>query len=69
MFRSCVLCLAAIVYGSSAYAQAPNGTIQGRVVDQSKASVGDAKVSIVDVNTGVRQEILTSGEGRFVSPT
>src|SRR5688572_14375307 len=68
MFRSFVLCLATTVYCLSTYAQAPNGTIQGRVVDQSSASIGDAKVTVVEVTTGTRQEILTSEGGRFVLP-
>ena len=49
-------------------AQTDRGTIQGRVLDGSGAVVVDAKVEILQVETGTIVEIRTNDEGLFTLP-
>src|SRR4051812_27106580 len=53
---------------SLAYAQANQGGISGDVTDESGATITGAKVVVVNRNTGLRQEALTT-EGGFRFPS
>ena len=60
-----VLCLLAAV--SAAFAQ--SGTIQGVVKDSTDAVIADAKVSVVNIDTGLRRELTTNDQGFYTAPT
>src|SRR5580698_8975823 len=47
------------------FAQTPSAAVNGAVVDPSGASVPDAKVIIVNQETGVQSQKSTSGDGTF----
>ncbi len=49
-------------------AQTDRGTIEGLVVDGSGAVVVDAKVEILQVDTGTMVEVRTNGQGLFILP-
>ena len=51
-----------------AFAQTATGTLQGVVTDASGAAVADAKVTVENQRTNVKQSLVTNGEGRFVQP-
>ena len=46
----------------------PTGTISGRVLDASGASIAGAKVSITNLNTGFKRDTTTGVDGGFVVP-
>lgn len=60
-----VLCLLAL----SCVAFAQSGTIQGVVKDPSDAVVAGAKVTIVNLDTGLRRELTTNDQGFYAAPT
>ncbi len=60
-----VICLLAAV--SAAFAQ--SGTIQGVVKDSTDAVIADAKVSVVNIDTGLRRELTTNDQGFYTAPT
>jgi len=51
-----------------AWAQSPNATIAGRVLDPSNAVVSDAKVDIINLYTNIHYTGQTNREGSFVIP-
>src|SRR5260370_38542347 len=50
---------------ASAPAQTFRGTILGTVTDQSGASVGGAKVTVRNVDTGLERESVTTDAGNY----
>jgi hypothetical protein len=60
--------VAAILFGLCAFGQAPTGTLQGRVADPAGSAIPDAKVTIENQSTGVKQALVTNSDGRFVQP-
>src|SRR5258708_5476211 len=50
------------------YGQAVNGSLVGTVTDTSGAVMPDAKVTILEVNTGVSRSATTSDSGNYVFP-
>src|SRR5260370_36812784 len=50
---------------ASAPAQTFRGTILGTVTDQSGASVGGAKVTVRNVDTGLERESVTTDDGSY----
>ncbi len=50
------------------WAQSPNATVVGRVLDPSSAVVSDAKVDIINLYTNIHYTGLTNHEGSFVLP-
>lgn len=63
------LMLAALAAGlASAQTQAINGSIRGRVTDSAGAPVPDAKVGIVNDQTGFNRSLGTSEDGYYVFP-
>src|SRR3954451_13149368 len=67
-FRVVTLAIFATFLSSAVFAQAPTGTLQGRAADPAGASIPEAKVSIENQATGVKQALITNSEGRFVQP-
>ncbi len=63
-----VLTLMALVAGGILFAQQDRATIEGLVLDSSGATVPDAKVSVVRVQTNDTIVLKTNGEGRFFAP-
>ena len=54
-----------LFFAASTFAQTATGVLNGRVSDASGASIPDAKVTIQNQATGIRQEGPTNSEGRF----
>lgn len=57
-----VFCL---LLGSSAIAQTINGTISGNVVDQQKAAIPGATVTVTNTQTGLERSTTTNEAGSF----
>jgi hypothetical protein len=51
-----------------AYAQSPNASVTGQVIDSSKAIIAGAHVLAVNVNTNIRYEAATNGAGEYYFP-
>jgi len=71
-FCSALLCMAlaggmvAVGFAPSvAFAQVTSGSIAGTVVDSSGAAIGDAKIHIVNVATGIATDVVANGAGEF----
>src|ERR1039458_786492 len=65
MFRLCLTCLLVLTAVGELLAQAPTGTIAGTVTDQSGAVVPNAKITIVNKDTGSTREMLAVPDGAF----
>ena len=64
--RSLAVLVVLLVGGSlAAYAQAPTGSISGKVTDPTGAVIPGATVIITQESTGFRTELTTSGAGSF----
>ncbi len=64
-----VVCLFVIVWAGLLYGQGgANGTILGSVTDNSGAVVGNAKIDVTNMATGVASHTETSGNGDFTVP-
>ncbi len=61
---SIVFALASVL----SWAQSPNATVAGRVLDPSSAVVSDAKVNIINLYTNIHYTGQTNHEGSFVIP-
>jgi hypothetical protein len=63
-----ILCLAAISFlvTASAYAQSPNGTISGLIVDPSGAAIVGADILVANDATGVQYTGKTNGDGIYL---
>src|SRR5215831_3980262 len=69
MSRSLTLPIATILITSSiASGQTATGILQGRVTDDSGGAVPDAKVTIENERTAVRQVTVSNSLGIFVEP-
>ena len=68
MHKSLLLVAAILACCLTAAAQNANGILNGRISDASGASIAGAKVTIQNQETGVRQELTSSSEGRFYLP-
>src|SRR5438105_3007354 len=60
--------LAAVPREARAQAQAANGVIEGTVTDASGAVVPNAKVKIINLDTGLEREVTTTETGFFRVP-
>lgn len=65
MRRSQILLVVAAMLPLSLWAQAPTATINGRVLDQSRALISGATVDAVNSSTNIRHSTETSSEGLF----
>ena len=63
-----VTLLAALLAAPAARAQTTTGEIQGAVVDQSGALIPGVTITVANTATGVRRELVTDADGRFVAP-
>ena len=63
MWLGAILSLATL-----AYAQSPNASVTGQVIDSSKAIVAGAHVLAVNVNTNIRYVAATNGAGEYYFP-
>ena len=69
MSRSLIFTIATIlIVSSTALGQTATGILQGRVADDSGAAVPDAKVTIENERTAVRQVTTSNSLGNFVQP-
>jgi hypothetical protein len=51
-----------------AYAQSPNASVTGQVIDSSKAIIAGAHVLAVNVNTNIRYDAATNAAGEYYFP-
>jgi len=65
LLASLAICIAARV---PAFGQYTTASLGGTVVDQSGASVPDAKVTVRSIDTGMTKTIATATDGSFVFP-
>lgn len=65
MSRYFILAVVLFALCFSAAAQTATGVLTGRVTDTSEAAIPAAKVTIENQDTGSRQELTTSSEGRY----
>jgi Carboxypeptidase regulatory-like domain len=63
-----VLCLTAVLWTLSGYAQTPTGTIEGTVLDSSGAAIPNVTVTITNAETNNSKVLKTDNEGRFQQP-
>jgi len=63
-----VVLVAALLFHLPAFAQLTTGTISGRVVDDTKASLPGAEITVRNVNTGLTRTVFSSENGRFEAP-
>src|SRR5947207_14442686 len=69
MYRSRIFTIATILIATStAFGQTATGILQGRVADDSGAAVPDAKVTIENERTAVRQVTTSNSLGNFMQP-
>jgi hypothetical protein len=57
-----------LLFSSFAYAQSPNASVTGQVVDPNKASLVGAHISAVNTGTNIQQETVTNGAGAYYFP-
>jgi hypothetical protein len=60
--------LITIAFAACLYGQAVNGSLVGTVTDASGAVMPDAKVTILEVNTGASRSTATTESGNYVLP-
>ncbi len=68
IFQCLTFAVVTILFALSGFAQAPTGTLQGRVADPHGSAIPGAKITIENQNTGVKQALMSNSEGRFVQP-
>lgn len=59
-----ILCAVLMFFGSL-FAQSPNATVDGRVVDPSKAVLGGVRVEATEIDTGLKYSTQTNTAGLF----
>ena len=59
-------CIVSLILTFSIFAQSPNGTINGRILDPSGAAIVGAEITIVNDATRVQYGSKTNGEGIYV---
>src|SRR5262249_44510203 len=58
-----------LLFGSSlALGQAVTGSLVGNITDAGGASVGGAKITITEINTGIARAVVTGADGGYVMP-
>ena len=50
------------------FSQTTSTTILGTVTDATGASIGGAKVTVANINTGIKREEITSASGNYTFP-
>jgi hypothetical protein len=71
MHACCRILVAFVLLACSSptFAQGGRAEINGTVLDQAKAVLPGATVTVTDENTGLARTVVSSGDGRFVIPT
>src|SRR5438105_3950113 len=71
MNRSCRVPVALLLLAAhnAALAQVATGNIRGTVMDASEAIVANAKVTLVNANTGLQRTVTTNEKGDFNAPS
>jgi hypothetical protein len=59
----------AVAFTTSVRGQTTTGSIFGTVSDPTGAVIPDARVKVLNVQTGIAQETLTNGSGNYVFPS
>jgi hypothetical protein len=67
MFRLSLTCLIVFAAAAALLAQVPTGTIAGTVTDASAAVVPNAKITIVNKDTGSTRGLATAADGTYSS--
>ncbi len=67
MSRLVLVCVLVSVLSVALLAQAPTGTISGTVSDQTGAVVPNAKVLVINKDTGLTRELLSGPDGFFTA--
>ncbi len=65
--RSLLSALGVLVVCSSAFGQSFTGTIAGTIRDTSQAVIPGAEITIININTNLRESTTADGAGRYVS--
>src|SRR5690348_5865728 len=65
VYRTCCLCVLLVC---AVFAQTDRGTITGTVVDASGAVVPGAKVSVINAETQLRVDTVTTSTGNYTVP-
>jgi hypothetical protein len=63
-----LLFLLALCIGNRGFAQFSAATVMGAVQDASKARITDAKLKLIDMQTGTENDSSTNQEGGFLLP-
>src|SRR2546425_6224607 len=63
------IAIALFALGAPMLAQVATGNIRGTVMDATEAVIGNAKVTLVNVNTGVERTVATNESGDFNAPS
>lgn len=62
-------CFSTALFSTALLAQSTNATIAGQVDDTSKAVIPQARITAINVNTGVQYGGSTNGSGEYVIPS
>ena len=57
------------LFGTTARAQYEDGSLTGTIHDATGAVVGNATVTVTNVNTGIETKVTTNGSGDYVVPS
>jgi Carboxypeptidase regulatory-like domain len=60
--------LAVLALSTFVHAQAASATLGGPVLDESSAVVPDTRITVVNLDTGLRRETTTDAQGSFAVP-
>jgi hypothetical protein len=63
-----VVGMLALFFCTNGWAQVSGGAISGSVLDASGSAIGNAKVKIMNVDTGLTREVVSDDAGRYVAP-
>jgi hypothetical protein len=66
LFIAAALLLSTLFFSQQSFSQASGGSISGTVTDASGSVVAGAKVSVVNLTTGMRQTNTTNAQGFYV---
>lgn len=66
--KTAALCALLVVFGLAVYGQAVNATLIGSVTDSSGGVVPNAKVVLLETNTGVSRSTTTNESGNYLFP-
>ncbi len=65
---SAALATVALMWTSLVLAQTPTGTLEGTVLDESRAAIAGAQVTVTNIATNEARKLVTDAAGRYVLP-